>query len=149
MPKLTILTLPNKILRQKSKEINKKETPGLGPLILNMAETMAAADGMGLAAPQIGQNIRLAIINKEAAETKEDLALINPKIIKHSWRRVKDGEGCLSAPGVVKNVARYKKIAVKALDKMGQPLNFSASDLFARVIQHEIDHLDGILIVDK
>lgn len=149
MPQLAILTLPNKKLRQKSKEIEKKEIPKLGPLILNMTETMTAADGVGLAAPQIGQNIRLIVINKEVAGTKDGLALINSKIIKHSWRRIKDSEGCLSIPGVVKEIARYKKIAVKALDKMGRPLNFSASDLLARVIQHEIDHLDGVLIVDK
>lgn len=149
MPQLAILTLPNKKLRQKSKEIEKKEIPKLGPLILNMTETMTAADGVGLAAPQIGQNIRLIVINKEVAGTKDGLALINSKIIKHSWRHIKDSEGCLSIPDVVKEIARYKKITVKALDKMGRPLNFSASDLLARVIQHEIDHLDGILIVDK
>lgn len=149
MPHLTILTLPNPKLRQKSKKIDKKEIPKLKSLIVDMTETMTAADGVGLAGPQIGQNIRLAVINKEVAGTKKNLTLINPQIIKHSWRRVKDSEGCLSVPDVVKEIARYKKIAVKALDQNGQPLDFSAADLFARVIQHEIDHLDGILIVDK
>lgn len=149
MPPLAILTFPNPKLREKSKEINKKEISKLEPLIFDMIETMAAADGVGLAAPQIGQNIRLVVINKEVAGTKTDTAFINPQIVKHSWRRVKDSEGCLSVPGVIKEVTRYKKIGIKALDQNGQPLNFSAADLFARVIQHEIDHLDGVLIVDK
>lgn len=114
-----------------------------------MIETMYAADGAGLAAPQIGQNIRLAIIGKDAAPDQKDWVIINPKIIKHSWKRTRDEEGCLSIPGVKKEVARFAKITVKTLDAKGRPLNFQAENLFARVIQHEIDHLDGILIVDK
>lgn len=149
MPILKILTIPEPSLRQKSVAIKPVEILKLKPLILNMIETMHAADGVGLAAPQIGKNIRLAIISKEATPDQKDWILINPKIVKHSWKRIKDEEGCLSVPGVKKEVARFAKITIKALDAKGQPLNFQAENLFARVIQHEIDHLDGILIVDK
>lgn len=114
-----------------------------------MTETMHGADGVGLAAPQIGQNIRLAIIAKEAIPDKKDWILINPKITKHSWKRTRNEEGCLSIPGVKKEVSRFAKITVKALNEKGQSLSFQAENLFARVIQHEIDHLDGILIIDK
>lgn len=114
-----------------------------------MIETRSATGGIGLAAPQIGRNVRLAVISKEATADGREWILINPKIIKRSWRKIKELEGCLSVPGVQKEISRYKKITIRALDGKGQPLNFSASDLFARVIQHEIDHLDGILIVDK
>lgn len=149
MPILKILTIPEPSLRQKSAAIKPAEILKLKPLILNMIETMYAADGVGLAAAQIGKNIRLAIVGKEGAPDKKGWVLINPKIIKHSWKRIKDEEGCLSVPGVRKEVARFAKITIKALDAKGQPLNFQAENLFARVIQHEIDHLDGILIVDK
>lgn len=149
MPILKILTIPEPSLRQKSAAIKPVEILKLKPLILNMVETMYAADGVGLAAPQIGKNIRLAIIGKEGTPDKKDWVLINPKIVKHSWKRIKDEEGCLSVPEVKKQVARFAKITIKALDAQGQPLNFQAENLFARVIQHEIDHLDGILITDK
>lgn len=146
---LKILTIPEPSLRQKSVAIKPAEILKLKSLFLDMIETMYGADGVGLAAPQIGKNIRLAIISKEGTPDKKDWVLINPKIIKHSWKRIKDEEGCLSVPGVRKEVARFAKITIKALDAKGQPLNFQAENLFARVIQHEIDHLDGILIVDK
>lgn len=149
MPILKILTIPEPSLRQKSAMVKPAEISKLKPLILNMIATMYAAQGVGLAAPQIGHNIRLAIISKEVTPNQKDWILINPKITKHSWKRVKDEEGCLSVPGVKKQVARYAKITIKTLDAKGRALNFSAEGLFARVIQHEIDHLDGILIVDK
>lgn len=149
MPILSILTIPESSLRQKSVAVKPTEILKLKPLFLDMIETMYCADGVGLAAPQIGQNIRLAIIGKEGTTDKKDWILINPKIVKHSWKRVKDEEGCLSVPGVRKEVARFAKITIKALDVKGKPINFQAEDLFARVIQHEIDHLDGILIIDK
>ncbi|HBV58166.1 MAG TPA: peptide deformylase [Candidatus Magasanikbacteria bacterium] len=149
MPILKILTIPEPSLRQKSVAVKPTEILKLKPLFLDMIDTMYSADGVGLAAPQIGKNIRLATINKEVTPDKKDWILINPKITKHSWKRIKDEEGCLSIPGMKKEVARYAKITIKALDVKGRPLNFQAENLFARVIQHEIDHLDGILIVDK
>lgn len=114
-----------------------------------MLETMHANDGIGLAAAQIGQNIRLAIIGKQALPNKKELVLINPKITKRSWRQIKDFEGCLSVPGAAIEVKRHKKITVAALNEKAEPISYIVSDYLARVFQHEIDHLDGILIIDK
>ncbi|MCX6778688.1 MAG: peptide deformylase [Candidatus Magasanikbacteria bacterium] len=149
MSLLKIVTIPAKNLREKSLDITKAEITKLSGLVKNMIETMYVSDGIGLAAPQIGKNIRLATIGKEATPDNKDWVIINPKIIKHSWRKVVSEEGCLSVPGVNKEVARYKKITVKALNQKGESNTFEAEDFFARVLQHEIDHLDGILIIDK
>jgi len=146
---LKIVTIPSSNLREKSKEIEKKEISKIKSLFLDMIETMNVSDGVGLAAPQIGQNIRLATISKFSTPDKKDWILINPEIKKHSWRRVKQEEGCLSVPGVSKEVSRYQSIEVRALNQYGEEIRFKAEDLFARVIQHEVDHLNGILIIDK
>ncbi len=119
-----------------------------------MVETMSAANGVGLAAPQIGQNIRLIVINQLAVDSpnfkkKSDLVLANPAITKKSWRREWLREGCLSVPGSQGEVERYTKISVKALDLSGKIINFEASGLLAEIVQHEIDHLNGALYIDK
>lgn len=144
MSRLSILKDGNPILRKKSQEIA-EITPEIKRLILDMQETMKAAKGVGLAAPQVGQNIRLCLINTE----KGPLALLNPKITWKSLRTETEEEGCLSCPNVWLPVKRSKIVYVKALSEDGQSLSFKAKGLFARVIQHEFDHLDGILIVDK
>jgi len=149
MPKLQIITIPAPNLREKSKEVVLAKVPKLKKLISNMIEVMYELNGIGLAAPQIGKNICLAIIGQEATMDKRDLVILNPKITKHSWKRIKMEEGCLSVPGCSKEVERYKKITVKALDANGKILRFEAENFFARVLQHEIDHLNGILIIDK
>jgi peptide deformylase len=119
-----------------------------------MMPTMYAADGIGLAAPQVAHNIRICTIGKAAIKAKhilpqEDLVLVNPVWIKTGLRKVEDWEGCLSVPKKVGKVKRYKNIMVKAWDRLGNPLSFPASDMLARVVQHEVDHLDGILFIDK
>lgn len=146
---LKIVTIPSPNLKERSKAIDKKEILGLKSLFLNMIETMQMADGVGLAAPQIGKNIRLATISKLSTPDKKDWILINPEIKKHSWHRIKQEEGCLSVPGVFKEISRYQSIEVKALNQDGKEIKFQAEDLFARVIQHELDHLNGILIIDR
>jgi peptide deformylase len=146
---LDIVTLPNNKLREPSRALKPAEIKKLELLITNMTETMHIKDGIGLAAPQIGQNIRLCTIGHSATPDKKDWALINPQIIKHSWRKTTEEEGCLSVPGVTVAVKRSAKITVKALNAKGQPKTFTASGYLARVLQHEIDHLDGILIIDK
>lgn len=153
---LKIVTLPAKNLRERSVEIDrdfllKKETQ---KLIKEMIPTMYAADGIGLAATQVGNNIRVCTIGKAAIPEKhllkqEDLILVNPVWRKTSIRKVEDLEGCLSVPKTWGKVKRYKNIQVTAWDQNGNPLSFNASDMLARVVQHEVDHMDGILFIDK
>ena len=148
MPKtLPILINPNPILRKKSTQIRRDEikTKEFQRLCLDMAKTMEEKDGAGLAAPQIGKNIRLV-----AVKTEDDaVCMINPKIIKKSWAKELGEEGCLSVPDVFGRVKRHKKINCKFLDKKGKEIKIEAEGLMARVIQHEIDHLDGVLFIDK
>lgn len=144
MAKLDIIKEPNPILRQKSAKI-KEITPDIKRLISDMCQTMKESQGIGLAAPQVGQNIRLITISTE----KGPLPLVNPVIARKSLRKEVEEEGCLSCPNAYVNVKRSKIIQVKCLDQTGKDLSFRAEGLFARVIQHEVDHLDGILIIDK
>jgi len=113
-----------------------------------MIEACREANGIGLAAPQIGKSIRLCIINLENVGL-EPFALINPKIVKKSWKKNEMEEGCLSIPGVFGIVKRPAKIKVKAQNLNGEEKTFDADGLLARVIQHEVDHLDGILFTSK
>lgn len=141
---LPIIKEPTVTLRQKSLPIS-AITSEIKGLILDMVQTMKAAKGVGLAAPQIGNNVMLCIISTD----KGPLALINPKITWKSLRKDVEEEGCLSCPNANIKVKRAKIIYVKALNENGQILNFKATGFFARVIQHEVDHLNGILILDK
>ena len=147
MPILKIITQPNPILRKKSKEISLKEinSQEFMGLISSMEKTMIKTDGVGLAAPQIGKNIRLFVINSKDGP----LCLANPKIIKKSWATELDQEGCLSVPGVFGRVKRHKKITLTYYNQAGKKIKQTAQGLMARVMQHEIDHLDGILFIDK
>lgn len=147
MPILKILTQPNPILRKKSVKIDLTEITGreFKKLISSMAKTMLKTDGVGLAAPQIGRNIRLAVINSKDGV----FCLINPKLTKKSWAREPGQEGCLSIPGVFGQVKRHKKISLTYYDGDGKKIKLTATGLMARVIQHEIDHLDGVLFIDK
>ncbi|MBI2459278.1 MAG: peptide deformylase [Parcubacteria group bacterium] len=147
MPILKIITRPNPILRKKSVEINLAEikSRGFKKLVSDMAKTMLKTDGVGLAAPQIGKSIRLAVINSKDGV----FCLINPKFIKKSWARELGQEGCLSIPGVFGQVKRHKKISLTYYNQAGKKIKLAADGMMARVIQHEIDHLDGILFIDK
>ncbi|MDD4272041.1 MAG: peptide deformylase [Patescibacteria group bacterium] len=147
MPILKILTQPNPILRKKSAEINPAaiKSRELKSLASSMVKTMIKADGVGLAAPQIGKNIRLIVINSKDGV----FCLVNPKFIKKSWARELGQEGCLSIPGVFGEVKRHKKISLAYYNQEGKKVKLTAEGMMARVIQHEIDHLDGILFIDK
>ena len=147
MPILKIITIPNPILRKKSKEINFKEinTRDFAKLVSAMGKTMIKTDGAGLAAPQIGKSIRLAVINSKDGP----ICLINPKITRKSWARELGQEGCLSIPGIFGQVKRHKKITVAYYNQAGKKIKQVAQGLMARVMQHEIDHLDGILFIDR
>jgi peptide deformylase len=135
------------ILRQKSKELRAEELQNkeIKQLLLDMAKTMVERDGVGLAAPQVGHGIRVVVIN-----TADNVVfLINPQILRKSWRKEIEEEGCLSVPQVFGLVKRSIRVKVVALDQNGRKIKFKASGLFARVIQHEVDHLDGVLFIDK
>lgn len=149
---LDIILHPNPILRKKSVDFDLKKLakPEIKELLVNMEETMKKKDGAGLAAPQIGLNIRVIVINNE----KKTLFLINPKITRKSWARAIEDEGCLSVIDdkgeiIYGRVARHKKIDCSYFDEQGKKKNLEAKDILARVIQHEIDHLDGILFIDR
>jgi len=142
---LKIITNPHPTLRKKAKEVSDKEIPKLQNFINEMKKTMLKTDGIGLAANQVDVLKRIIVIN-----TKDGpLALINPKISNKSFKKEKAEEGCLSVPGVYGIVKRHKKLTVSALTQDISKIKLKVSGLFARVIQHEIDHLDGILFIDK
>ena len=141
---LDLVTEPNEILRRMSQEVA-EITPEITQLIFDMKETMKVSDGVGLAAPQVGKNIRIfTMLTQDGA-----LALINPVIIKRSFLKEFDEEGCLSIPGVFIKVKRPKAVTVKAINEEGREITIDAKGFMARVIQHEIDHLDGILMLDR
>jgi len=145
----TILRYGTPSLREKSKEVHKVSAK-IKTLIQDLFDTMYVSNGVGLAAPQIGINLRVFVIDVSTGdEPLRPMAFINPKIIKKSGAVVSQ-EGCLSFPEAYTNVRRYKNVMVKALDRNGKPFVLEAKDgtLLARCIQHENDHLDGILFID-
>ncbi len=147
----TIYTLDEPVLRLKAKKI-KKIDASTQKLIDDMIETMREAPGVGLAAPQIGLSIRLIVV--ETPKDEDDpqggtqLQLINPEILKQDGEQVGE-EGCLSIPGLVGIVKRSQNVTVKALNRKGKEVKIKASGYLARVLQHEIDHLDGVLFTDR
>jgi len=150
-----IITEPNTILRNKSKEVDKISTD-VKILIDNMIDTLRTKPGVGIAAPQLGINLRIVVIESRGIEKQNDeivdilplLVLINPTILKYSKERIEMEEGCFSIPNCFGPVDRPKKIKIEALDIKGKKIYINASGLLSRVIQHETDHLDGILFTD-
>ncbi len=142
---LPLVFNPDPRLREVSREIKAEEIPALLPLIEDMKLTMIEDKGIGLAAPQIGQNIRLIIVSTK----DQNVAMINPVLTKRSLRQEWGEEGCLSIPKVFGDVKRYKSLRCAFIDQNGVERMIEAEGLMARVIQHEIDHLDGILFIDK
>ncbi|MCA9388837.1 peptide deformylase [Candidatus Berkelbacteria bacterium] len=152
MKELKIKLFPAPVLTQKTNKID-EITPAIQELIKSMTNAMRKARGVGLAAPQVGESLRLAMIEHRAEENDEfeDIPLqilVNPKIISFSRETDTEKEGCLSIPGIEVPVKRARKIKVKALDENGEKIQFRATGFKARIIQHELDHLDGKLILD-
>ena len=171
-----IVTAPNPVLREKAKRV-KSITPEVQRLIDDMVETMRQAPGVGLAAPQVGVSQRVIVV--EVAEGSEDgggersateaagepaakaaaeptaprptklYALVNPEITRHSGELESGNEGCLSIPGYLGEVERFSWATVKGLDRHGKPFKLKVRGWPARVFQHEIDHLDGVLFIDR
>lgn len=138
-----IVELGDKILREKARPVT-KITPNIAVLLDNMAETMYKAKGVGLAAPQVGVSKRVIVV--DAGEGLVEL--INPEIVSYSGQET-DTEGCLSIPGVLGEVTRPYRVEVKGLNRRGEEIIVRAAGLFSRALQHEIDHLDGILFIDR
>lgn len=147
MQNLTIVTLPNAVLRQKAKAINIKDIGKLGlkELARKMIIAMRQAKGIGLAAPQIGKSIRFIVVEV----LPEPLVLINPVITHSSFAKELGQEGCLSIPGQWGFVKRAIKVDVEGYTLDGKKTKLNTEGLLARVIQHEVDHLDGVLFIDK
>jgi peptide deformylase len=144
---LDIIINPDKRLRLKAKKVDEKDIKSqkMQKLCLDMFETMMVKDGIGLAAPQIGESIRLVTINTK----NKKLFMFNPEIIKKSLLKETDEEGCLSLPMYFGEVKRHKSITCCFVNENGEKQTLKASGLLARVIQHETDHLDGVLFIDK
>lgn len=151
-----IVTLPEPVLRRKARAVPKVDK-NLQTLIDDMVETMRDAPGVGLAAPQIGLSERLIVIEyfeREEDEEKESApkkvwAVLDPEIVKASEEKLLGVEGCLSIPGLVGEVERHASIQVKGLNRHGKPMKIKAEGWLARIFQHEIDHLNGILFTDR
>jgi peptide deformylase len=156
MPIREVVTPPNPILRARARKV-RDFTPELQALIGDMVETMRAAPGVGLAAPQVGVGQRVIVV--EYADQPEDpeaprvapklYAVINPEIVRHSTETVLGNEACLSIPGYFGEVERSQWVTVKGLNRHGRPFRLKAQGWLARVFQHEIDHLDGVLFIDR
>jgi len=150
-----IVTLPDPVLRRKAHAVTKFDK-NLSTLIDDMVETMREAPGVGLAAPQIGLSERLLVIEyfeREEDEENEDApkkvwAVINPEIVKSSEETIMGVEGCLSIPGLLGEVERHAEVQVKGLNRHGKPMKVKAKGWLARIFQHEIDHLNGVLFTD-
>jgi len=155
MPVLEILRYPDPRLKRKSAPVS-EITPSHLELLDDMIETMYKAKGVGLAAPQVGVNERLVVIDvhpREEGEVRkhgdpEVIELINPEIIESKGEVVAE-EGCLSVPGFSSEVKRRASVTVRGLNRYGDELEFEASELLARAVQHEVDHLDGLLFFDR
>lgn len=143
MSVLEIVQNPSPVLRRRAEPVA-RVTKRIAKLIRDMADTMYAANGVGLAAPQIGQSIRVIVV--DAGEGL--VTIVNPEIIDRKGSAT-DVEGCLSIPGVSGYVTRAAGVTVLGLDAKGRALKMEAEGLLARALQHEIDHLDGILFIDR
>jgi peptide deformylase len=146
MAVLPIRKLPDPVLKQKAKKISGID-PSIRKLIDNMLETLHDANGVGLAAPQIGVSLRMVVICMPE-EDAEEIVLINPEIIKKSGEREVD-ERCLSIPGYSGKVKRAVTVTAKARDENWKEIRIKGDELLAQALEHEIDHLNGVLYVDR
>ncbi len=151
-----IVTSPADVLRARAVKV-RSFTPMVQELIDDMIETMRAAPGVGLAAPQVGVGQRVIVV--EYGEEPEDgknppkprklYTVVNPEILRHSAETVVGNEACLSVPGYYGDVERFASVTVKGLNRHGRPFRLKTDGWLARVFQHEIDHLDGVLYIDR
>jgi len=148
-----IITLPDPILRRKAKPVTRFDAD-LQKLVDDMIETMRVAPGVGLAAPQVGESIRLIVVEYPMDDEKEDapkklFAVVNPEIKEISAETEMGIEGCLSLPGLHGEVERAFEVRVTGRTRRGQPIKIKAKGWLARIFQHEIDHLEGVVFTDR
>jgi peptide deformylase len=144
---LPIRIYPDPVLRAKCRRVETFDA-ALRKLAFNMVETMHAAPGVGLAAPQVGSDLRLAVVDISVGEDPAALmVLVNPEVVRRDGLET-DVEGCLSLPGINDKVDRPLAITLRAQGLDGEPVELQAADYLARAICHEVDHLDGILFTD-
>ncbi len=147
-----IVTIPEPVLRRKARKVT-DFGPDLQILIDDMVDTMREAPGVGLAAPQIDVPLRVVVV-EYGDEEDEDAPLklytvVNPEIVRFDQEAEVGTEGCLSIPGYVGDVERFTGITLKGLNRRGQPVKIKAKGWLARIFQHEVDHLDGVLFIDR
>jgi peptide deformylase len=157
MTVLDIQTLNNPILRQKARPVTRFDS-GLQELIDDMIETMRVAPGVGLAGPQVNQPLRVAVVESlpeqdeagnEIEGSRQLFVLVNPEIVWESRDMIDGIEGCLSIPGWLGEVSRHESIRVRAQDRHGKRVRLRFNDWTARIVQHEVDHLNGVLYIDR
>lgn len=148
MAKLPILIYPSPVIRKKSLKVTSINGE-LQRLIDDMMETMYAAPGVGLAAPQVGALRQVIVVDPhDERKLTKPMALINPELVAADGQIVEE-EGCLCIPDLREGVPRFKRVVVKAYDRNEKEVILEASDLLARILQHEIDHLNGVLFIDR
>ncbi len=156
MPELLeVIELGNPVLRQQAQPVHDVQSAHIQTLIDDLIVTVKQANGVGIAAPQVGQSDRLFIVASRPnlrypnAPSMEPTAMINPRILAHADEMVKGWEGCLSIPGIRGQVPRYQAIAVEYTGRDGKQHQQELTDFVARIFQHELDHLDGVVFVDR
>ncbi len=153
MARREVVTLPDPVLRRKTRKVTDFGAD-LQTLVDDMVETMRAEPGVGLAANQVGVSLRLLVVEYSEDDSKEDaphklFVVANPEFTRLSDEMVLGTEGCLSIPGYWGNVERHEAVVVKGQNRRGQPMTIKARGWLARIFQHEIDHLNGMLFVDR
>ncbi|MBL8896287.1 MAG: peptide deformylase [Planctomycetes bacterium] len=146
MESLEIVRYPDPVLRQPAKPVERFDQE-LIELVARMKHTMVHSDGVGLAAPQVGISLRVLVLSEDGTPEKAR-ALINPKV-SLSGPKGRENEGCLSFPGIYAEIERPDRIRIEAVDEQGQPQVFEADGWVARIVQHEYDHLEGRLFIDR
>jgi len=149
MKKLEILTYPDQFLREPAKPVEEIDE-SIQQLVEDMAATMYEAPGVGLAATQIGDERSIFVYDRSSSETQKEYgAVINPKIVSSEGQLVSENEGCLSVPDFRSDVKRASRVVVEGIDLEGKPLRLEMEGFMAVVMQHEIDHLNGTLFIDR